>query len=270
MKLTDKNTITSKTEPKMTNVTWLDVSGEQPVMRKYINGSWRPVGGGGAGGSLPTPTAEDEGKIIKVVKTSEKLYNIVPTQQVLDKQDNVLVNTNLKYFKAGNVVKCNFISSKGDTFREYGNIEMGVSSYYVEFSFGEVWIESIDDVESLLYAGFPGTLTIDYVEGSYGYDTAHIPFDTVITGIPSSLYPNIVYNFRGVGGKLNLPQLVADGSYCNWLIIFNVQGITTFTSTTHLIWQNGQEIELEAGHHYEISINYDGNNYYATYLDFYE
>ena len=267
MKLTDKNTNTSNTEPKMQNVTWLDVSGEQPVMRKYINGSWRPVGGGGAGGSLPTPTAEDEGKILKVVKTDEKLYNIVPTQQVLSKQNNVLVNTNLKYFKAGNTVKIDFAEGHGRA--PQGSVYRTIQydgTDYVTFGNGDIWVEG----NNLIYNGTKGVLTVSYVEYTYGYDTVFMPFDTVITNNhPLSLSPNIVYNFGSVSGTLSIPQLATEGSYCNWLIIFNASGNVIFYSTTPLIWQNGEEISPESGHHYEVSINYDGNNYYATYMDFY-
>lgn len=48
MKLTDKNTITSIHEPKSKTVTWVDMSTGSPVMKKFINGMWRPVGGGGS------------------------------------------------------------------------------------------------------------------------------------------------------------------------------------------------------------------------------
>lgn len=45
--ITDK-TIKSKYQPKQTNVTWVDLSGKTPVEKHFINGIWRPIGGGGS------------------------------------------------------------------------------------------------------------------------------------------------------------------------------------------------------------------------------
>ena len=85
-----KQTVTSKYEPKSKNVTWIDMSSGSPVQKNFINGKWRPTGGGGggAGGGLPTPTVEDQGKIMQIAEnkiqdgTKEEVYVIVPEQLV--------------------------------------------------------------------------------------------------------------------------------------------------------------------------------------------
>ena len=46
--MTIDKTIKSKYQPKQTNVTWVDLSGETPVEKHFINGRWRPIGGGGS------------------------------------------------------------------------------------------------------------------------------------------------------------------------------------------------------------------------------
>lgn len=47
--MTTDKTIKSKYQPKQTNVTWVDLSGETPVEKHFINGRWQAVGGGGSG-----------------------------------------------------------------------------------------------------------------------------------------------------------------------------------------------------------------------------
>lgn len=42
-----EKTVVSKYAPHDTNVDWLDVSGDKPVKKSYINGKWVEVGGGG-------------------------------------------------------------------------------------------------------------------------------------------------------------------------------------------------------------------------------
>lgn len=42
-------TIKSKYQPKQTNVTWVDLSGETPVEKHFINGKWAEISGGGKG-----------------------------------------------------------------------------------------------------------------------------------------------------------------------------------------------------------------------------
>jgi len=44
-----EKTVVSKYAPHYTNVDWLDVSGDKPVKKSYINGKWVVVGGGGGG-----------------------------------------------------------------------------------------------------------------------------------------------------------------------------------------------------------------------------
>lgn len=44
-------TVKSKYQPKQTNVAWVDLSGETPIEKHFINGRWVPLGGGGGGGS---------------------------------------------------------------------------------------------------------------------------------------------------------------------------------------------------------------------------
>lgn len=45
MEIIDK-TIKSKYQPKQTNVTWIDLSGEKPVEKHFINGGWVAISGG--------------------------------------------------------------------------------------------------------------------------------------------------------------------------------------------------------------------------------
>lgn len=49
--MTTDKTIKSKNQPKQTNVTWVDLSGETPVEKHYINGRWVAISGGGGGDS---------------------------------------------------------------------------------------------------------------------------------------------------------------------------------------------------------------------------
>lgn len=44
--MTTDKTIKSKNQPKQTNVTWVDLSGETPVEKHFINGRWVAVSGG--------------------------------------------------------------------------------------------------------------------------------------------------------------------------------------------------------------------------------
>jgi len=44
--MTTDKTIKSKNQPKQTNVTWVDLSGETPVEKHFINGRWKSMGGG--------------------------------------------------------------------------------------------------------------------------------------------------------------------------------------------------------------------------------
>lgn len=48
MEIIDK-TIKSKYQPKQTNVTWIDLSGEKPVEKHFINGRWVAISGGEGG-----------------------------------------------------------------------------------------------------------------------------------------------------------------------------------------------------------------------------
>lgn len=79
--MTTDKTIKSKYQPKQTNVTWVDLSGETPVEKHFINGRWVEIGGGSKGSGsgcncggfkyneLPEPTVvrelteEDLGKL---------------------------------------------------------------------------------------------------------------------------------------------------------------------------------------------------------------
>lgn len=47
--MTTDKTIKSKHQPKQTNVTWIDLSGETPVEKHFINGKWTEIGGSGRG-----------------------------------------------------------------------------------------------------------------------------------------------------------------------------------------------------------------------------
>jgi len=47
--MTTDKTIKSKYQPKQTNVTWVDLSGETPVEKHFINGKWAEISGGGKG-----------------------------------------------------------------------------------------------------------------------------------------------------------------------------------------------------------------------------
>lgn len=83
-----KQTVTSKYEPKSKNVTWIDMSTGSPVQKNFINGMWRPTGGGGGAGSS-NPTEADATKVWQVTpvlkenKTEETV--IVPEQTLADK-----------------------------------------------------------------------------------------------------------------------------------------------------------------------------------------
>lgn len=48
--MTTNKTIKSKYQPKQTNVTWVDLSGETPIEKHFINGRWIAVSGGSKGG----------------------------------------------------------------------------------------------------------------------------------------------------------------------------------------------------------------------------
>lgn len=84
-----KQTVTSKYEPKSKNVTWIDMSTGSPVQKNFINGMWRPTGGGGGAGSS-NPTEADATKVWQVTpvqkgtKTEEIV--IVPEQTLVDEQ----------------------------------------------------------------------------------------------------------------------------------------------------------------------------------------
>lgn len=104
MKLTDKNTITSKYEPKSKNVTWVDMSTGSPVMKKFINGMWRPVGSGGGnnggnsgGGScncnLPEPSQQNNGQVLSVghgEPTGQTTILPTTTLSQLENQDRIV------------------------------------------------------------------------------------------------------------------------------------------------------------------------------------
>ena len=52
--------IKSQSEPKDTNVLWLDTSGENPILKEYEGGEWKTVAGGGGGSSDAIKYSEQE------------------------------------------------------------------------------------------------------------------------------------------------------------------------------------------------------------------
>lgn len=73
--ITDK-TVKSKYQPKQTNVTWVDVSGETPIEKHFINGQWVAVSGGG-GTVDPYPT-EDSTNPVQSGGVYEALNTLIP------------------------------------------------------------------------------------------------------------------------------------------------------------------------------------------------
>lgn len=81
-------TIKSKNQPKQTNVTWIDLSGETPVEKHFINGRWIAVSSSGGAAGSSNPTEADATKVWQVtpIEKSSHIENmlIVPQQTVTD------------------------------------------------------------------------------------------------------------------------------------------------------------------------------------------
>lgn len=86
-----KQTVTSKYEPKLKNVTWIDMSTGHPVQKNFINGMWRPTGGGGSGTGTSNPTEADATKVWQVTPVQKGVNTeeivIVPEQNLVNEQE---------------------------------------------------------------------------------------------------------------------------------------------------------------------------------------
>lgn len=51
-----EKTVVDKYAPHNTNVDWLDVSGDNPVKKSYINGKWQAIGGDSGSSTIVDPT----------------------------------------------------------------------------------------------------------------------------------------------------------------------------------------------------------------------
>lgn len=92
--MTTDKTIKSKHQPKQTNVTWIDLSGETPIEKHFINGGWVAISSGGSGGTTDYSRLENKPSINGVSlngnKTAEQ-FNVVSydNQLATDIQRNI-------------------------------------------------------------------------------------------------------------------------------------------------------------------------------------
>lgn len=277
---TIRKTVESKYAPKQTNVIWVDTSGDTPVEKHFIKGKWREMSGGG--GSIPKPRKENNGNVLEVVKINEKSHSLIPTQQpvLIGGKVYSIENANMNYFEEGNTVRITYVIDGTSTpITTYSEIVSRDPDMFCEIpdvnnegSVGAIVLEN--GSSELIYVGQElSSLIVEYMEGIYGYQLSPLPFEVMqnYEYIPYQLEPGIVYNFGLRSDALNIPTLNIEGTdnYKTWLIIFTANTtLTEVTSTDTIIWQNDDVPVPEANHHYEISISFDGSDFYATYMDF--
>jgi len=135
--MTTDKTIKSKYQPKQTNVAWIDLSGEKPVEKHFVNGRWQVISGGGSGAGSSNPTEADATKVWQVTpvqkgtKTEETV--IVPEQTLVDKQE---LEYNDKFVPGAQCVAVvNGVEYRGEVV-----VDEDVYAFYTEFgSFGYLY-----------------------------------------------------------------------------------------------------------------------------------
>ena len=101
-----EKTVVDKYAPRDTNVDWLDVSGDKPVKKSYINGKWQVISGGGSADSS-NPTEADVTKVWQVTpvqngtKTEIETFEVFPEKSFV-MSSSVLDAQNVDKFNVGN------------------------------------------------------------------------------------------------------------------------------------------------------------------------
>lgn len=77
-----EKTVVSKYAPHNTNVDWLDVSGDKPVKKSYINGKWQAISGGGSSDvNYPVFSELETYYVGDKVTYNNKLYEFTETHE---------------------------------------------------------------------------------------------------------------------------------------------------------------------------------------------
>lgn len=91
----------------------------------------------------------------------------------------------------------------------------------------------------------------------------------VETEMKNELKPDTIYNLGSISSNITIPNISEDGEgYKLYTMMFNVgDNVYDITFPLNWIWQDGEQPEIEANMHYEISV-YNADNLYASYMKF--
>ena len=165
--MTTDKTIKSKYQPKQTNVTWIDLNGETPVEKHFINGKWAEIDGSGKG------SQQDPG------------YTVTKSYVTIDQESVITELSGYGWYENSFIGKFTLI--EGDSYKvSFNNTEyecvakkLGENGVYIgasspnNFSEEYPFIIASGNNEYRLYTETSGTYTVKIEHLEESVETTH-------------------------------------------------------------------------------------------------
>lgn len=256
--------IKSKNQPKQTNVAWVDLSGETPVEKHFINGRWISVGGIG-GSSIVINPDEEATETLSKIKADGTVYDanisgkadkeVTPTI-ITPSVDGTIANLTteeIESLRIGDIVKTTDVINGQSKQRDWevASITQNkivltyTDNYYISGCIfnksGNNWNEIIVDP------------IINFLD---------IPKKTYVNNVrpAGGMLSNTLYNLGELSGGVTQTFALAaatDNTIANvWMWTFST-GDTAPTITWPAeitMWSSGDASDIEANKYYEVSV----------------
>ena len=240
--------IKSKNQPKQTNVAWVDLSGETPVTKHFINGKWQVA-------ESNELTPEQIAYIISQVDISSKAdKEVTPTVITLsDRSIGQLTTEELENLRIGDII----VTSDGNS-----------KFHHVVTKHTDVWIEIFDfendKIIRTVYAKIGSSwqqTTSTVIE--YSKVAKKILATSVIPN--TGMLPNVVYNFGVLSANTTFTlAATTDNTIANvWMWTFETGDTVPTLVFPNVIWTDASKTEevdgvtmpvIEVNKYYEVTI----------------
>lgn len=253
-------TIKSKNQPRQTNVTWIDMSGETPIEKHFINGRWIAVSGGsgGSGSSFRNvivdtteyPTID---AFVENATGENGVIYLYPSSQDTD-------NTYTELLWIEDDEKFEIID------RDIPIDSTPTSASTNPVSSGGVYTALESKQDTLTFDSVPTENSSNPVESGGVYDAIYPVVETTMP--QTGFLPNMMYELGELNSattfSLNTTVLSDNVKHYYWTF---ETGATppTITWPIGIMWSTGQPpATIGANCHYEVSVI----NGYAVYMEY--